>query len=128
MSIENAQAFKREVYKNPQLVLEYMAIITKTADEDIPQKIADWGREHGYEFSASEAFSVRNHVIACFESGELGDDELELVAGGAFMEKVKNYNNMGDALKKYLQDLVNNSKELGEAWANMEPEKEGGGK
>ncbi|MCG8434615.1 MAG: Nif11-like leader peptide family natural product precursor [Gammaproteobacteria bacterium] len=90
MSIENAQAFKREVYKNPQLVREYTAILSTEQDmEIIAEKIAQWGGSHGYDFTAKDALAVRNRVLASVEKDELEDDELELIAGGK---------NAGDAI------------------------------
>ncbi|MCG8434614.1 MAG: Nif11-like leader peptide family natural product precursor [Gammaproteobacteria bacterium] len=83
MSIKDAQAFKREVYKNPQLIKEYGAILeTEGGAENIAEKIAQWGGTHGYDFTAEEALAVRSGILAAAENNELADDELEIVSGG----------------------------------------------
>ena len=82
MSIENAQAFKHEVYKSPQLAQEYTDILSTTDPDAVPERIAQWGRKHGYEFTPAEALNVRERILTASENDELEDEELELVAGG----------------------------------------------
>jgi predicted ribosomally synthesized peptide with nif11-like leader len=78
MSREDAQSFLKR--------LEHDAVLrqaaTKAAEGDDAPRLIAVGAEHGLSFTASELVAAVDERSLAVERGDLGDAELESVAGG----------------------------------------------
>lgn len=71
MSQQSFAAFREAVNANPQIGEACRAALVAGG----PAAVVEFGRKHGFAFSADDAKAVMDHT-------ELSDYELELVAGG----------------------------------------------
>jgi predicted ribosomally synthesized peptide with nif11-like leader len=79
MSVQNIDAFYKQVLKNPELAKG----IADAADRDIfVRQAVENGTAAGFEFTREEARVWLDEKLAKEAKGELMDEELETVAGG----------------------------------------------
>lgn len=73
MSIEQVKAFFLQASGDPSLQESFRAVALESAEA-----LSHLGREHGYAFSADDA----DAALKEYESGELSDEDLDLVSAG----------------------------------------------
>ena len=81
MSIEVVAEFTNKLAENESLQQELQSAIEGKEGLDASQAVSELGAKHGYEFTAEEAETLRQLVLAN-QSGELNEEQLEAVAGG----------------------------------------------
>jgi predicted ribosomally synthesized peptide with nif11-like leader len=79
MSVQNIEAFYKQVLKNPALA---NGLDTATDTASFGRIAAEMGEAAGFKFSAEEAGTWICEKLARQADGELDDEELEAVAGG----------------------------------------------
>jgi predicted ribosomally synthesized peptide with nif11-like leader len=84
MSIEAVAEFTNKLAEDQSLQAEIKSAIDDKVGLEASQMVSEIGAKHGYEFTAEEAETLRQLVLA-HESGELNDDQLEAVAGGGLI-------------------------------------------
>jgi predicted ribosomally synthesized peptide with nif11-like leader len=81
MSIESVNQFLQKVAQDTQLQEE---IAKAMESENDRQAVVELGAKYGYQFTSDElGQEIQKNQQAAVDSGELSEDELEAVAGGA---------------------------------------------
>lgn len=73
MSIEQVKAFYRHAGDDPSLQDEFRSAALESAEA-----LSRLGHKHGYAFAPEDAMAALEH----YESGELSDEDLDLVSAG----------------------------------------------
>ncbi|AFY58613.1 bacteriocin propeptide, TIGR03798 family/class IIb bacteriocin, lactobin A/cerein 7B family [Rivularia sp. PCC 7116] len=82
MSIEAVNKFLDKVAQDSTIQEELAQAMQAENDR---QAVVDLGAKHGFEFTGDELVTeIEKRQKAAAESGELSEEELEAVAGGAF--------------------------------------------
>lgn len=98
MSIEAVAKFTNKLAEDEALQQEIKCAIGDKEGLDASQTVSELGAKHGYEFTAKEAQTLRQVVLAN-QSGELSEEQLEAVAGGG---------DLGKAIGSWLGDKAEN--------------------
>lgn len=80
MSTDHILNFQAQIKKDPKLQEKLQALKGETDRKALTQKIADIARAHGHTVTAGE---VDGYLKKSVKGGELSDDALKGVAGGA---------------------------------------------
>ena len=81
MSIEAVNQFLEKVAQDSKIQEELAQAMQA---EDDRQAVVELGAKHGFEFTGEELMTeVEKRQQAAIDSGELSEEELEAVAGGA---------------------------------------------
>ncbi|AFY58611.1 bacteriocin propeptide, TIGR03798 family [Rivularia sp. PCC 7116] len=81
MSIEAVNKFLDKVAQESKIQEELAQAMQAENDR---QAVVDLGAKHGFEFTGDELMTeIEKRQKAAIESGELNEEELEAVAGGA---------------------------------------------
>lgn len=77
MSLQDLASFQQRVRED----VELRETLSAAGSEELPQKMADLGAEHGFSFTADE---VHTMMQPAEREKDLSDEDLERVTGGAF--------------------------------------------
>lgn len=81
MSIEAVAEFTNKLAEDEVLQQELQSVAGDKEALEASQSVSELGAKYGYEFTAEEAQTLRQIILAQ-QSGELSEDQLEAVAGG----------------------------------------------
>ena len=79
MSIESANQFYQEVMQEPAILQQFQSALDR---ESLANMAVEVGLQKGYSFTTSEVEQALAAQNAATKTGELSDEQLEVVAGG----------------------------------------------
>jgi len=82
MSLENAKAFADKVAASPELQAREAELTGSTIDE-LAQQVAEIAKAEGFDCTADEIKEAAKAHLGDLGEGELSDESLDNVAGGA---------------------------------------------
>ncbi|MBM3529096.1 MAG: Nif11 family protein [Alphaproteobacteria bacterium] len=87
MSLESAVQFTTKMVKSPALHEEVAKTVAGKDPKAASAAVAALGKKHGFEFTAEEAYQVREGALTMMRRDgilpdELGEKDLDQVAGG----------------------------------------------
>ena len=88
MSIASLNQFQNEVMQDSALQ-EQFKTAAATSPESLGELAVKLGSERGYSFTTSEVEQALAAQNAASEAGELSDQQLDAVAGGAWKNRTK---------------------------------------
>ncbi len=87
MSVETVNQFLQKVNNDAQLLQEFTQALNAENKQQAKQDVSELANKSGYQCSADELWTeigkITNEYQAKLDSGEINEEELQAVAGGA---------------------------------------------
>jgi len=90
MTMRGILEFVENIDEDSQFLAEIEKIVDDSSVQNIASELVSLGSRNGFEFSEYEALQMRDMLRGTVDGDELTDEQLEMVAGGAWPQMLVN--------------------------------------